>query len=60
MRRWYLKTIDLVAFVATVANTALLANASFFLVTFLGKGTGKWLPTLSSLRILCMYGILRA
>ena len=60
VRRWYLKTVDLVAFVAVVANTALLANAHFFLVTFLGKGTGKWLPAIMALQILCVYGIVRA
>lgn len=60
IRRWYLKAVDLVAFVAVVANTALLANAHFFLVTLLGKGTGKWLPAAATLQILCLYGILRA
>jgi lipopolysaccharide exporter len=60
VRRWYLKTVDLVAFVAVVANTALIANAHFFLVTLLGKGTGKWVPAEMTLRILCLYGILRA
>jgi O-antigen/teichoic acid export membrane protein len=60
MRRWYLKTVDLVTFVAVVANTALLVNAHFFLVTFLGKGTDKWLPATLALRILCVYGIARA
>lgn len=60
MRRWYLKTVDLTAFVAAAANTALLANTHFFLVTFLGKGTNKWLPSETSLKILCIYGILRA
>jgi O-antigen/teichoic acid export membrane protein len=60
VRRWYLKTVDLVAFIATVANVALLANTHFFLVTFLGGGTGKWLPAEVALRILCVYGILRA
>lgn len=59
-RRWYLKTVDLVAFIAVVANTALLANTHFFLMTFLGKGTEKWLPAEAALRILCVYGILRA
>ncbi len=59
MQRWYLKTVDLVVFVAVVANTALLANVHFFLVTFLGKGTGKWLPAAAPLKILCIYGILR-
>ncbi len=60
LRRWYLKTIDLVAFIAVIANTALLANAPFFLVTLLGKGTDKWLPAAFALRILCIYGIVRA
>ncbi|SPF40175.1 putative Oligosaccharide translocase (Flippase) [Candidatus Sulfotelmatobacter kueseliae] len=60
MRRWYLKTIDLIAFVAVVANTALLANTHFFLVTFLGKGTDKWVPAAMALKILCVYGIVRA
>lgn len=60
MRRWYLKTVDLVGFVALVANTALLANAHFFLVTFLAKGSEKWVPAALSLEILCLYGIIRA
>jgi PST family polysaccharide transporter/lipopolysaccharide exporter len=59
MRRWYLKTVDMVGFVAVVANAALFANVHFFLVTFLGKGTGKWLPAAMALRILCVYGIMR-
>ena len=60
MRRWYLKTIELVSFVAVIANTVLLANAPFFLVTVLGKGTNKWLPATLALRILCIYGIVRS
>jgi PST family polysaccharide transporter len=60
VRRWYLKTVDLVAFIAVVANATLLANAHPFLVTFLGKGSGKWLPATMALRILCVYGIVRA
>lgn len=59
MRRWYLKTVDMVGFVAVVVNTTLLANAHFFLVTFLGKGTDKWLPAEQALQILCLYGIVR-
>jgi len=59
VRRWYLKTVELVAFIAVIANAALFANAHFFLVTFLGKGTDKWLPAIWALRILCVYGILR-
>jgi len=60
MRRWYLKTVDMVGFVAVVANTALIANVHFFLVTFLGKGTDKWLPAATALKILCVYGIISA
>jgi O-antigen/teichoic acid export membrane protein len=60
MRRWYLKTIDLVAFVAVIANTALLANVVPFLQVFLGKNTDKWLPAALTLQIFCAYGIIRA
>ncbi len=60
MRRWYLKTVDLMAFLAVVINTALMANAHSFLVIFLGKGSDKWLPAATTLQILCCYGILCA
>jgi|CXWL01.1.fsa_nt_gi O-antigen/teichoic acid export membrane protein len=60
IRRWYLKTVDLVAFLSLIVNTTLLANAQFFLVTFLGNGSDKWVPATSSLEILCIYGIIRA
>lgn len=60
MRRWYLKTVDLVAFLSVVANTTLLANAHSFLVIFLGKGSEKWLPAAIALQILCVYGVIRA
>ena len=59
LRHWYLKTIELVAFIAVIANTSLFANAHLFLVTFLGHGSGKWLPATLALRILCVYGIFR-
>jgi O-antigen/teichoic acid export membrane protein len=59
MRRWYLKTVDMVGFVGVVVNTAILANVHFFLVTFLGKGTDKWMPAATALKILCVYGIIR-
>jgi len=60
MRRWYLKTVDLVAFLSLIVNTTLLANAHFFLFTVLGKGSDKWVPATLSLEILCIYGIIRA
>ena len=41
MRRWYLKTVDLVALLSLIVNTTLLANAHFSLVTVLGNGSDK-------------------
>jgi PST family polysaccharide transporter len=60
MRRWYLKTVELVGFLAVIANGALLVNAQYFLTTLLGKGSAKWLPATMALQILCIYGIVRA
>ena len=60
MRRWYLKTTDMCAFAAVLANTTLLANAHAFLVVFLGKGTDKWVPAELTLQILTLYGVARA
>ena len=60
MRRGYLKTVALAGFVSVVVNTALLANAHYFLTTFLGKGSDKWVPATAALQILCFYGILRS
>lgn len=60
VKRGYLKTLGLAGFVSVVVNTALLANAHFFLVTFLGKGSNKWVPATLSFEILCFYGILRS
>ncbi len=60
MRRWYLKTVDLVALIAVIANTSLLANAHSFLVIFLGKDTDKWVPAEIVLQVFCFYGIIRA
>jgi O-antigen/teichoic acid export membrane protein len=60
IRRCYLKAVDLAAFVSVVANTALLANAHYFLVTILGKGSEKWAHAVVSFKVLCIYGIIRA
>jgi PST family polysaccharide transporter len=59
MRRWFLKTIDLAALVSVAVNSALFVNAHFFLVTLLGKGSNKWAPAETSLKILCIYGMVR-
>jgi len=60
MRHWYLKTVDLVAFLSLIVNTTLLANAHYFLVTVLGGGSDKWAAATLSLEIFCIYGIIRA
>lgn len=60
IRHWYLKTVDLVAFLSLIVNTTLLANAHYFLVTVLGGGSDKWAPATLSFEILCIYGIIRA
>lgn len=60
MKRGYLKTLGLAGVASVVVNTALLANAHFFLITFLGKGSDKWAPATLSFEILCFYGILRS
>jgi lipopolysaccharide exporter len=59
MRRWYLKTIDLAALIAVAVNTSLFVNVHYFLLTFLGRGTPKWIPAERALQILCIYGVLR-
>ncbi len=59
MRRWYLKTIDLAALIAAAVNASIFVNVHYFLLTFLGKGTLKWMPAARTLQILCIYGILR-
>jgi len=60
MKRLYLKTVERVGFVAVVVNTALLASAHDFLVVVLGGGGEKWLAAVTSLKILAVYGMLRA
>lgn len=59
VRRWFLKTIDLVALVAVAANSVLFVNAHYFLVILLGRGSNKWVPAETSLKILCIYGMAR-
>jgi len=60
MRHLYLKTLERVGFVAVLVNTCLLAGAHDFLVVFLGKGSEKWLPAVTCLQVLSVYGMLRA
>jgi len=60
MKRLYLKTVERVGLVAVAVNTCLLTSAHDFLVVILGGGSGKWLPAVTCLQILAVYGMLRA
>ncbi len=48
------------SFAAILANVLLLIISRELLTLVLGGGTGKWLPALTALRILCVYGLVRA
>jgi O-antigen/teichoic acid export membrane protein len=46
--------------ISLLCNVGLFCVADNFLFTVLGKGTDKWLPSLQTLRILCLYGAVRS
>lgn len=56
----YYRSLQVVVFGAVLVNASLFAVADGFLVTMLGKGSLRWLPSLPVLQILCVYGVLRA
>jgi O-antigen/teichoic acid export membrane protein len=60
MRRLYLRSVASVGFIGVLANTCLLAVGHEFLVVVLGRGTEKWLPALTCLHVLAVYGMIRA
>ena len=60
LRAAYLKSLELVAFLAVAGYATLLGCSADFLQHLLGAGTDKWLPALGVLRILCVYGLIRA
>ena len=60
LRAAYLKSLELVAFLAVAGYATLLGCSADFLQQLLGAGTDKWLPALGALRILCVYGLIRA
>jgi len=60
MRDAYLRTLKIVAFSAALMNIGLFVVADGFLVNVLGKGSSRWLPAYDVLRILCVYGFVRA
>ncbi len=60
LTRGYLTVLEYVSFAAVLANVLLLILSRELLTMVLGRGTGKWLPALTALRILCVYGGVRA
>jgi len=60
LKRGYLAILEYVSFAAVLANVLLLILSRELLTLVLGCGTGKWLPALLALDILCVYGALRA
>lgn len=60
LMRGYLTVLEYVSFAAVLANGLLLILSRELLTLVLGRGTGKWLPALTALRILCVYGGVRA
>jgi len=59
IRNAYLKTLEYSSYIVILANIILFIFSKEFLVYVLGHGSNKWLPALTSLRILCLYGIIR-
>lgn len=59
IRNAYLKTVEYSGYLVILVNILLYSVSKEFLVCILGQNTDKWLPALTSLRILCFYGILR-
>jgi O-antigen/teichoic acid export membrane protein len=60
MKAAYLEVIRYTAIFCVLWNLTLFSVADGFLVLVLGKGTDKWLPALNTLRILCVYGVVRS
>ena len=60
LRAAYLKTLEIISFLAVIANLTLFLVSDGFLFHILGKGTAKWMPAAEALRVLCLYGIIRS
>ena len=60
MKRLYLKSVETVGYLASLGSACLLVCAHDFLIVVQGRGSDKWLPALTCLQILAVYGMLRA
>jgi O-antigen/teichoic acid export membrane protein len=59
VRSAYLVSLQYISVVGILVNSTLYVVAPDFLYHVLGRGTEKWLPALTALRILCVYGVIR-
>ncbi len=59
MRSAYLVSLQYISVVGILVNSTLYVVAPDFLYHVLGHGTSKWLPALTALRVLCVYGVIR-
>lgn len=59
LKNSYLKTVEYSGYAIVLANCVLFVVSREFLVLVLGHGSGKWLPALAALRIICVYGVIR-
>ncbi len=55
----YLKVLKIVCFLGLLGTMTLFVVSREFIYLILGHNTDKWLPALTTLRILCVYGVLR-
>jgi len=60
MKQVYFDVLQYTAIFSVLWNLTLFCVADRFLVHVLGKGTDKWLPALDSLRVFCVYGVVRS
>jgi lipopolysaccharide exporter len=56
----YLQVLRYVSFISVLANVGLFLVGDDFLFFVLGRNTDKWMPALTALKILSIYGIIRA
>lgn len=59
LKKAYLKLLEYSTFICVLVNATLFYSSYEFLFYILGHGTDKWIPVLSTLKILCVYGVLR-
>ena len=59
LKNSYLKVLQYISFGGMLVNMTLFVVSRDFLFLVLGHHTDKWLPALTSLRILCFYGVAR-